>query len=459
MSEILHLPHDREIGERSHWLVTVRWLVVAFAAALVVVFHYILSINLPLTAIWATLGTVLLYNTAFLLITRHFSISKAPQEKYSLIINLQLSADLIAFTVMLHFTGGLENPFSAYYVLLVLATSMLASRRMSYIYAGAASILWVALVLLEASGIIPHYNLAGFRLSGQYTEPLHILAISVVLVSLNMIVALFATDIISRLRQGERQLYDANLACELRASELSELNAKLTELDRSRTMFMRLVTHELRAPVAAIQSYLRLILDGYVPPERLNEIIGRAEQRARDQLELIGDLLDLARAQNPPETAPPEAVDLSSVLQDVMELMQARAESKHLEVTMEAPPGMLASAEPEQTRQVWMNLISNAIKYTPEGGKIQIRIQPEGGMIRGSVRDTGIGMAPEELKLIFEPFYRTEAAKQTAAQGTGLGLSIVKEILTRYGGRIWVESVKGQGSTFYFELPQASSPA
>jgi signal transduction histidine kinase len=102
-----------------------------------------------------------------------------------------------------------------------------------------------------------------------------------------------------------------------------------------------------------------------------------------------------------------------------------------------------------------MNLISNAIKYTPEGGRVLVTFRRQDGMVRGMVQDTGIGMSPEEAGHVFETFYRTEAAKAMSHHGTGLGLSIVQGIVQRYGGRIWVESEVGQGSTFYFELPAA----
>jgi len=112
-------------------------------------------------------------------------------------------------------------------------------------------------------------------------------------------------------------------------------------------------------------------------------------------------------------------------------------------------------ANVEHVRQVWTNLISNAIKYTPDGGKVMVSLKEEDGKIRGAVQDTGIGIAPEEQERIFEDFYRTEAAKAMAHHSTGLGLSIVKGIMERYGGRIWLTSKVGEGSTFFFELPKA----
>lgn len=457
VTEILHIPLDHELGDRSRWLIKGRWMLIGLTIILVLLTHFVLGVELPLSALWFTIGAVALYNSLFWVLAYRLTSRTAPRETLALLLHMQLTADLLAFTILLHFTGGLENPFSTYYVLLVLIGSILTTRRASLIYALLASALWIGLLLLEAGGIIPHYNLAGYRLPIRYAELAHILSVSFVLVTLNLTVAFFSSGIISRLRAGEHQLYEADQSCELRAGELARLNERLTALDRSRSMFIRLVTHELRAPVAAIQSYLRLILDGYVPAERMTEIVTRAEQRARDQLDLIGDLLDLAHAEDPSEAAALTQVDVAAILADVIDLMQVRAQDKQLELSVKTTDNLpRVMANTEHIKQVWMNLVSNAIKYTPAQGKVEIILESGGGMVRGIVCDNGIGMTPEERAMVFEPFYRTETAKATAAQGTGLGLSIVKGVITRYNGRIWVESTKGLGSAFTFELPAAA---
>ena len=244
----------------------------------------------------------------------------------------------------------------------------------------------------------------------------------------------------------------------MRAGELSKLNARLAEVDKARSEFIRLVTHELRAPVAAIQSYLRLILDGYVPPEKQAEIIGKSERRAVEQLALISDLLDLARLQERRDKERrAEAVDVADVLQGVADLMQARADEKDLLFSVQIEPGVPSvQANPEHIKQLWSNLISNGIKYTEPGGIVVVGLSQNPNYVVGTVRDTGIGMTPEQLTHIFDEFYRTEEAKAMERQGTGLGLSIVKRIVENYGGRIWVESEQGKGSKFSFALPKLS---
>jgi signal transduction histidine kinase len=455
VSEILHIPVDRELSDRVRWLIALRWMLILLAAFVLVVANRWIVKALPVKALWSVRGAVVGYNLLFWVVANRLVSRAAPYESHAVLMHGQIIADMAALTVGLHYSGGLENPFSTCYLLLVVIGSTLMTKRASYYYAGVATILWIGLLVAEAIGFVPHYNLVGFRLPVRHHEISHILAESAVLATANFGVAYLTSSIIEKLREGEQRLYDANASCEFRARELVRLNERLQELDRTRSLFIRLVTHELRAPVAAIQSYLRLILEGYVPEDRLQEIIAKAEQRARDQLDLIGDLLDLAHLQNLGD-ARVEPSDAAAALRDVLDMMQARIEDRQLSVSIDVEPDLpLVTASANHIKQVWINLISNAVKYTESGGKVTIALAREGNVIRGSVQDTGIGLAPEEQERIFEEFYRAEAAKTMSRHGTGLGLSIVKGIVRRCGGRVWLESEVGRGSTFFFEIPMA----
>lgn len=456
MSEFLQIPVDRELNDRARWLISLRWLVLPVAVAVVLIANHWLGDVLPTGPLWATLLVIALYNGVFWIMARRLVGRGAPYSLHATLLHAQIVADLLALTVLLHFSGGLENPFATYYVLLVAIGSILMTAKAGHIYAALASALWVGLLMAEATGIIPHYNLAGFRLPMRYREMRHIVAESFVLVTANFAVSIISSSILDRLREGERRLYEANASCEMRSQELMELNERLQELDKSRSSFIRLVTHELRAPVAAIQSYLRLILDGYVPQERMTEILSKAEQRARDQLDLIADLLDLARLQDASKVGEVVPCDVGAVLADVLDMMQGRLQDKALtlETHIEAPLP-LAPISADHARQIWMNLISNAIKYTPDGGRVAVtlRYDREQHRLCGAVQDTGIGIHPDEKERIFESFFRTEAAKAMARHGTGLGLSIFKGLVERYGGEVGLESEVGKGSTFTFTLP------
>jgi two-component system phosphate regulon sensor histidine kinase PhoR len=273
------------------------------------------------------------------------------------------------------------------------------------------------------------------------------------------LVAYLATSISIRLRERDRELRESNQTCQLRSRELEELNEQLRRIDGERTRFMVLVTHELRAPISTIYSALELALGGYAPPEKTREVLGRAQNRATELLDLIRDLLDLTKVREetvqPAEVAP---IQLADVLREVVDFMRVEAEGKGLSMEVEIRPGLApVRALPDQMKLVWTNLLSNAIKYSERGGEIRVSLDQDARQVVGRVRDTGIGIAAEDLPRLFDEFYRADNARQVSPHGTGIGLAVVRRIIDHWGGDIWVESEVGQGSTFAFVLPRADA--
>ncbi len=261
-----------------------------------------------------------------------------------------------------------------------------------------------------------------------------------------------------KLQQEARRLQDI----EQKAQRLSQEKAMLEELDRVKSTFMRTTAHELRAPLAAIQSYLILILQGYSPPQDQRPMLERAEQRASELLQLVEDLLNLARLKELKAEPKKREVSMEKVLDDVLGLHTPEAEKKHIALQVQTQPCPTVQADPAHVKQLWTNLVSNAIKYTPDGGQVTVRLfSQDGKRIVGEVADTGIGIAQEDRARLFQEFFRTDQAKALTQRGTGLGLSIVKQILQQYGGDIHVTSELGQGSRFTFEWPltEAAPPA
>jgi len=246
---------------------------------------------------------------------------------------------------------------------------------------------------------------------------------------------------------------------EAQAKRLTEEKALIEEIDRLKMAFLRQVTHELRAPVAAVLSYLHLILNEDVPPERYKEMVGRAEAMARYQLELIADLLELSKLKEFKIRDQVSLVNLGEVLRQVADQFVEQAQEKKLQFHVHVPNALPpVRAVAEQLKSVWTNLISNAIKYTPPGGQVTVSLRQEGDQLIGQVSDTGIGIPPEAQARLFTEFFRAGNAKSFTPHGTGLGLAIVKQILEDAGGHIWVQSAVGHGSTFTFTLPVASTP-
>jgi signal transduction histidine kinase len=247
-------------------------------------------------------------------------------------------------------------------------------------------------------------------------------------------------------------------AIEEEAKELQRANLELEKLDSMKSRFMLTVAHELRAPVAAIQGYLGLILDGYAGDDE-REMIATAHARCGELLEMIHDLLLLAHMKEKATAVKKqETLSVATTLEEVADLMRAEAQRKGLTLTVRIGKRPEMLADEEHLKQLWTNLISNGIKYTPRGGSVMASLDEKDGQIVGVVSDTGIGIAADDLPRIFEEFYRTQQAKQMEEHGTGLGLPIVKEIVETYGGSIDVESKLDEGTTFTVTLPPTKEP-
>ena len=242
-------------------------------------------------------------------------------------------------------------------------------------------------------------------------------------------------------------------ALEQESAELAHAKKELERLDRFKTNFMLTVAHELRAPLTALQSFLNTIQEGYVPSDQQEVILERANERAQELLDMVDDLLRLAAVIKEEEIARPEPLSLADILEKIFPLLKAQADQKGIACAVEILHRPLVDADRDQMTQVWTNLISNAIKYTPPGGQVEVTLEEQNGWAVGTVVDTGIGIAPEYQTKIFEEFFRTPQAKQSEPHGTGLGLTLVKRIIQRHGGVIEVTSELGRGSRFTFRLP------
>jgi two-component system phosphate regulon sensor histidine kinase PhoR len=231
----------------------------------------------------------------------------------------------------------------------------------------------------------------------------------------------------------------------------------LEDLEQAKSDFVFTVAHELKAPVAAIQSILRVLLEGYAGEffQKQKDLIGRAERRLMALLSLIRDLLALGALKGAlPETKKTDVI-LNGVVNRVVDTIRAEAEAKNIALTVEVPETLLTiKGNDEDLERLLGNLLENAVKYTPPRGKVRMKLDVDPHNFRLLVADTGIGIAPESMPRIFEEFYRGKNAKEVGEEGTGLGLSLVKHIVDRYHGEIRVESKPGEGSNFIVTLPR-----
>jgi two-component system sensor histidine kinase/response regulator len=255
---------------------------------------------------------------------------------------------------------------------------------------------------------------------------------------------------------------------EARAEQLTRDKEELERLDKAKSQLMLQVAHELRAPTAAVQSYVNLMLEGYVGESEMRPTLSRIQERLQQTLDLVTDLLDLARLKQSKERIEAQATPqpAAAILREAVGLLRPQAAEKEQELSLDIRAEPTVVALQSHLRQVWLNLLSNAIKYTPRGGHISVTLDQADGRgcatgpcLVGTVEDNGIGIAPGDVPNLFTEFFRTDVAKATGATGTGLGLSIVKQIVDSYGGQIEVESEPGKGTRFTFVLPLSQAQA
>jgi two-component system phosphate regulon sensor histidine kinase PhoR len=231
---------------------------------------------------------------------------------------------------------------------------------------------------------------------------------------------------------------------------------EMEKLEQVRKDFVANVSHELRTPLASIQGYTETLLDGALEdPEHNVKFLNIIRDNAQRLTRLTADLLVLSRVEQGQQKFYLGYHPVNRLLSSDLDMMRPLAERKSIRLDLEAAPEPAhAYCDPEAVHQILANLLDNAIKYTPDGGRVTVGARMLGkDRVELFVRDSGIGIPPQELPRLFERFYRVDKARSRAMGGTGLGLAIVKHLTRAQGGDVRVESKPDHGSTFYFTLP------
>jgi two-component system phosphate regulon sensor histidine kinase PhoR len=232
---------------------------------------------------------------------------------------------------------------------------------------------------------------------------------------------------------------------------------ELRRLEKIRQDFVANVSHELRTPVASIKGYAETLLSGAMEDKAaLKEFLGTIHENSDRLVSLINDLLDLARIESGRMKIVSVPMDVVPVIQRCLNILEKNMQDKKLSVIMDIPVDLSkVLADEARFSQVVLNLLDNAVKYTPDSGSISVKAFLREKMVQFDVTDTGIGIPEQDLPRIFERFYRVDKARSRDLGGTGLGLSIVKHIVLAHGGEVWASSQLGRGTTFSFTLSKA----
>jgi signal transduction histidine kinase len=243
---------------------------------------------------------------------------------------------------------------------------------------------------------------------------------------------------------------------------LAQQARKLAQEKRQvRFQLISVLAHELKAPLAAVEGYLKILQDGAAgnDPAVYQKMIDRSLLRTEGMRKLIVDLLDMTRIESGRKRRELAAVDVRDVARAAIETAGPEAAARGITINLKAEAPVALRADRGEIEIILNNLISNAVKYNRDGGRVDVTLRSDSGAVLLAVADTGIGLAPEEAARLFDDFVRIKNEKTREILGSGLGLAIVKKLAALYGGDAWVTSEPGVGSTFTVVLKQTAEPA
>ena len=438
---------NARLVQRAYWLIKLRWIAIACVVISTYFSSNVLAIDLHDLAIYSIAVLLALYNLTILLLLNHITkdnreVSESAVKK---IINFQICTDLILLTVILHFSGGIENPFVFYFIFHMIIASILLSARESYLQATFAMLLFGLLLLSEHFEIIPHYCLKGFMPICLVRDNLYIFGTLFVFTTAIYLSVYMASYIAVRLKRTEQAYLKANIL--------------LQEKDRIKDEYVQRVTHDIKGHIASIQNCLDLIVQNVIGPvnDKPAEVINRAYTRTIKLKNFVETLLKLTemRLSDKSEMG---VFSLRDTVHNAVAAVRTKAEEKsiilncNVESSVDKIIGNQFSIE-----EVISNLLLNAIKYTPEKGFVTINVKNRNDCVVIEIADTGIGIPVDELGKVFDEFFRASNARKVNKEGTGLGLSIAKHIVERHGGKIWVDSTEDTGTKFWITLPKGYS--
>jgi len=440
------LLQSTSLVKRAYWLVRLRWAAIGVLMMSTLVASRVFYVLLPAHKLYIMSGVLVIYNFLLYDLLNYFTWGgKSPSHKtISRIITFQISADLLILTAILHYSGGIENPCFFYFVFHMIIVSILLTRGQSYLQATLAFLLFGSMVWLEFRGIIPHYKLLGFISHDLYRDELFVFVTLGIFLTTLYLVVYMTTSISFQLRERQEDYEQANM--------------QLKEKDRIKNEYVLRLTHDVKSHLAAIQSCLDIVSNGMTGQlnEKQSDLIERACRRTSKCVAFTTALLKLTKMKMSGRLDK-SMVPLKNIFFNTIAAVEDKAAAKSINLGYEMSPAIdEIYGEAVLIEEAIINLLLNAIKYTPENGTVKLTASDNNKDIIIQVRDTGIGVPEDEIDKIFDEFYRASNARKIERDSTGLGLSIVKQVIERHGGRVWAQNNPDGGSTFSFTLPKTA---
>ncbi|HRX84007.1 MAG TPA: HAMP domain-containing sensor histidine kinase [Phycisphaerae bacterium] len=465
---------------RLQWFIRMRFVMVGVALAALAVERFVVPGGYRPTGLIATIIVTGVVNVVWMLMSRwvardlHAGMDSHGRAMHRArqFANAQVTVDLLLLTLILRYAGGLESVLAIFYLFHMGIGALLLRPMQAVIQGTWAVVLYACLGLGELGGwIAPHYDLLPYLPApGLYQHHAYVF-VAVLVQAIAVFGTLYFTlRIAQRFGEQEAQLRRALTALRSSRQAIKDLQAR-------RARFMSTAAHQLKSPLAAIETMAGLIRDGYVKDDAAQQTVESIIRRCRDAITGVGDLLTLARVQQAdPHRHRTTRCSVAEVLKAVCTPREAEARRKGLTFALDLPAGDVLSAhiDAADLADCTDNLVENAIKYTPGPGAVLVvarRIQRPAAddavaldFVEIEVTDTGIGIAEVDLggadarsvrSPIFDAYRRGNGAIEAGIPGSGLGLSIVREVMEQAGGEVDVRSQIGTGSTFRVRVPAA----
>ena len=474
-----YTPEEEALLVRLRVFVGMRWLAIIGVLTATLVASLVFHIGFPTLPVYIVCIFMVLYNLVFFFQARNLKNEPGGMVQHKAITysNVHIILDMLTITVLIHFTGGIENPFIFYFVFHAIAASISLPRRTTYTLATLALALVLLVVGLEYAGWIPHYNLQGFADPTLYRKASYVLPVLVALATVLYGATYLTTAISGQLKKRQKEviqlgteLLDKKTQEVVREKEMQqklsaayqELSQSLQQLKESQDQLIQAekltslgqlaasIAHEVNNPLSGVLVYTQLLEkklkgDG-LPKEAALEYLSKMELELNRSTKLIRNLLDFAR-QSPPAF---RQININEVINRAFDLAAHTAKMQQVQVIEELEPSLPdITADFDQLQQVFTNLILNAIQAMPEGGKLNIRTFSDKDYVKIEVGDTGYGISTENMRKLFTPFFTTKQE----VKGVGLGLAVSYGIIQRHHGKIEVRSKEQEGTTFIVYLP------
>jgi signal transduction histidine kinase len=428
----------------AKWFIRIRWFATSILIFSTFIFKHFFNLSILDFPIY------LLSLSLFIMNGLHYFILKSLVLKESskvLVwikreIHFQIITDLLILALIIHYSGGIENPIIIFFFFHMIISSSIFSTLESYLHTALALILLASLVFLESNGVIPHYHLEGFFDNSMYQNKFLIYGGGLIYISTSIFLVSLTRMIISRSIKIEETYVKTNL--------------ELEKKDKLQNEYVLHVTHDIKGHLAAIISCLSVIRNTKIGKlnEHQEEFVNRAYERTEFLVGFVKDLLNLTKKRLIRDIEFEEFL-LADIINKVVSTAKILATEKSIEFNVIIDNSIQKiTGNPYTLEELYSNLLMNAIKYTPINGRIELIVRNSSNYYITEITDSGIGIPKEDIPKVFNEFFRAKNVPKDFKTGTGLGLSIVKQIVENHQGKISVSSELGIWTKFTITLPK-----